>query len=101
MSQQSAWALIYKRFVEILDAMDAFEMDEDLEELNAQLEDTLFFMENLDPEELESAEEMKETLEEVEELLAEYQALSLQRPELRQRVLELQMALEMAKRNLN
>ena len=101
MSQQSAWALIHKRFVEILDAMDAFEMDEDLEELNAQLEDTLFFMENLDPEELESAEEMKETLEEVEELLAEYQALSLQRPELRQRVLELQMALEMAKRNLN
>ena len=101
MSQQSAWAFIHKRFVEILDAMDAFEMDEDLEELNAQLEDTLFFMENLDPEELESSEEMRETLEEVEELLAEYQALSLQRPELRQRVLELQMALEMAKRNLN
>ncbi len=98
--KNSALSGFCSRFESILDELDEFEMDEDLEELNAQLEDALFFMRSLDEEE-EDSEETQGALEEVEGLLAEYQALSERRPELRQKVLELEMAVEMAKRNLN
>ena len=39
-----------ERFHGILDELDAFEADEELEELNAQLEDVLFLMESVDVE---------------------------------------------------
>ena len=76
---------------------DEFEMDEELEELNAQLEDALFLMECSE----DDVEELQGAIEEIDGLLAEYRALSERRPELRQKVLELEMAAGLAGRNLN
>ena len=86
-----------ERFQSILDALDEFEMDEELEELNAQLEDALFLMECSE----DDVEELRGAIEEIDGLLAEYRALSERRPELRQKVLELEMAAGLAGRNLN
>ena len=86
-----------ERFQSILDALDEFEMDEELEELNAQLEDALFLMECSE----DDVEELQGAIEEIDGLLAEYRALSEHRPELRQKVLELEMAAGLAGRNLN
>ncbi len=86
-----------ERFQSILDALDEFEMDEELEELNAQLEDALFLMECSE----DDVEELQGAIEEIDGLLAEYRALSERRPELRQKVLELEMAAGLAGRNLN
>ena len=86
-----------ERFQSILDALDEFEMDEELEELNAQLEDALFLMEWSE----DDVEELQGAIEEIDGLLAEYRALSERRPELRQKVLELEMAAGLAGRNLN
>ena len=86
-----------ERFQSILDALDEFEMDEELEELNAQLEDALFLMECSE----DDVEELQGAIEEIDGLLAEYRALSERRPELRQTVLELEMAAGLAGRNLN
>ena len=85
-----------ERFQSILDALDEFEMDEELEELNAQLEDALFLMECSE----DDVEELQGAIEEIDGLLAEYRALSERRPELRQKVLELEMAVELDGRNL-
>ena len=86
-----------ERFQSILDALDEFEMDEELEELNAQLEDALFLMECSE----DDVEELQGAIEEIDGILAEYRALSERRPELRQKVLELEMAAGLAGRNLN
>ena len=86
-----------ERFQSILDALDEFEMDEELEELNAQLEDALFLMECSE----DDVEELQGAIEEIDGLLAEYRALSERRPEIRQKVLELEMAAGLAGRNLN
>ena len=88
---------LLERFQSILDALDEFEMDEELEELNAQLEDALFLMECSE----DDVEELQGAIEEIDGLLAEYRALSERRPELRQKVLELEMAAGLAGRNLN
>ena len=94
--KNSALEGFQERFQSILDDFDGFEMDEELEELNAQLEDALFLMECYG----DDAEELQGAIEEIDGLLAEYRALSGRRPELRQKVLELEMAVEMADRNL-
>ena len=89
-----------ERFQSILDALDEFEMDEELEELNAQLEDVLFLMESVDVEDADAAEEIAGALEEIDDLLAAYRALADERQELRQQALELEMARRMAGQNL-
>ena len=94
--KNSALEGFQERFQSILDDFDGFEMDEELEELNAQLEDALFLMECSG----DDAEELQGAIEEIDGLLAEYRALSGRRPELCQKVLELGMAVEMADRNL-
>ena len=86
-----------ERFHGILDELDEIEADEELEELNAQLEDALFLMECSE----DDVEELQGAIEEIDGLLAEYRALSERRPELRQKVLELEMAAGLAGRNLN
>ena len=86
-----------ERFHGILDELDEIETDEELEELNAQLEDALFLMECSE----DDVEELQGAIEEIDGLLAEYRALSERRPELRQKVLELEMAAGLAGRNLN
>lgn len=89
-----------RRFQEILDALDEFETDETLEELNAQFEDTLFLMESIDPDEEDAAEEIEGALEELGDLLEDYRDLAQQRAELTQKVTELEMAVRMAEGNL-
>ena len=68
MKKNSALAGFCERFQEILDALDEFDMDETLEELNAQFE--------------------------------EYRQLAGERADLSQKVIELEMAVQMAARNL-
>lgn len=101
MKKNSALAGFMNRFQAILDGMDEFEMDDELEEINAQFEDALFMMETIDEEDEEAAEEIAEAMEDMDDILAQYRELSEERPELSQKVLELEMAVQMAKSNLN
>ena len=89
-----------ERFHGILDVLDEIEADEELDELNAQLEDVLFLMESVDVEDADAAEEIAGALEEIDDLLAAYRALAEELPELRQQALELEMARKMAGQNL-
>ena len=89
-----------ERFHGILDELDEIGADEELEELNAQLEDVLFLMESVDPEDADAAEEIAGALEEIDDLLAAYRELAEELPELRQQALELEMARRMAGQNL-
>ena len=89
-----------ERFHGILDVLDEIEADEELDELNAQLEDVLFLMESVDVEDADAAEEIAGALEEIDDLLAAYRELSEELPELRQQALELEMARRMAGQNL-
>lgn len=95
-----ALSVFLERFQEILEDLDAFEMDETLEELNAQLEDALFLLESVDADAEGAGEERSGAIEEIGGLLEEYRALSTRRPELCQKVLELEMAVQMAGRNM-
>ena len=89
-----------ERFHGILDVLDEIEADEELDELNAQLEDVLFLMESVDVEDADAAEEIAGALEEIDDLLAAYRELSEELPEFRQQALELEMARKMAGQNL-
>ena len=89
-----------ERFQGILDELVEIEADEELDELNAQLEDVLFLMESVDVEDADAAEEIAGALEEIDDLLAAYRELSEELPELRQQALELEMARKMAGQNL-
>ena len=89
-----------ERFHGILDVLDEIEADEELDELNAQLEDVLFLMESVDVEDADAAEELAGALEEIDDLLAAYRELAEELPELRQQALELEMARKMAGQNL-
>ena len=89
-----------ERFHGILDVLDEIEADEELDELNAQLEDVLFLMESVDVEDADAAEEIAGALEEIDDLLAAYRELAEELPELRQQALELEMARRMAGQNL-
>lgn len=100
MKSKGALAGFLERFYGILDEMDQFEADEDLEELNAQFEDALFLLENVDEEGEDAREEIEGALEELGDILAEYRALAQERTELRQGTLELELALRMAGQNL-
>jgi len=101
MKKNSALAGFLSRFQAILDGMDEFEMDDDLEEINAQFEDALFMMETIDEDDEDAAEEIADAMEDMDDLLAQYRELSEERPELGQKVLEMEMAVQMAKNNLN
>lgn len=87
-----------KRFQEILDALDEMSESDEMDELNAQFEDTLFLMENIDADDEDAAEEFEGALEEMEDLLEEYRALEMS--EISQKITELEMALKMARNNI-
>lgn len=101
MKKNSALAGFISRFQAILEELDQFEMDEEMEEMNAEFEDALFMMETIDEDGGDAAEEIADAMEDMDDLLARYRALCGERPELGQKVLELEMAVQMAKNNLN
>ncbi|MBP3410233.1 MAG: hypothetical protein J6J78_03355 [Clostridia bacterium] len=101
MKKNSALAGFISRFQAILEELDQFEMDEELEEMNAEFEDALFMMETIDEDGEDAAEEIADAMEDMDDLLARYRALCGEHPELGQKVLELEMAVQMAKNNLN
>ena len=100
MKKNSALAGFVRRFQDILDAMDEFGEAEEIEEINAELEDAIFLMENIDEDDGDAKEEIEGALEEIEDILAEYRDLKDEYPEIGQKVIELEMTFQMAKNNL-
>lgn len=100
MNKKSALKGFCSRFQDILNSFDEFDMDEELEEMNAEMEDTLFMAESIDPENEDAAEEIQDFLDDMDGLLEEYRALAETRPELSAKVNELEMAVRMAAANL-
>ena len=100
MKKNSALAGFVRRFQDILDAMDEFDEIEDIEEINAELEDAIFLMENIDEDDEDAKEEIEGALEEIEDILTEYRDVQEVSPAIGQKVIELEMTLQMAKNNL-
>lgn len=100
MKKNSAAAGFLARFQDILDDLDEFDMNDELEELNAQLEDSIFLLESIDEDDEDAAEELAGALDEIRSLADEYRRLADETPELSQKVLELEMAVKMAEMNL-
>lgn len=100
LKKNSALAGFLSRFQALLDALDTFEMDETLEELNAEFEDALFLLESIEDQDEDAGEEIEDALEELDDLLTRYRLLALERTELRQKALEFEMLLQMAKNTL-
>ena len=100
MKKNSALAGFVRRFQDILDAMDEFDEIEELEEINAEMEDTIFLMENIDEDDEDARDEIEGALEEIEDILDEYRDMKEECPAIGQKVIELEMTLQMAKNNL-
>lgn len=94
------------RIREILDTMDGIfaeqrgEEADDLEELNAELEDALFMLAETDVENENSVEELREELEEFEALCGDYQRLAARVPTLQEPSDRLTRLVEMMTGNL-
>ena len=91
------------RFYGILAALDeladgAAASSEDLEDLNAELEDALMLIDALKPE--DEREELLEALEDVRALAGDYQALAKDEPRVAVLARQLAMAADMAISNL-
>ena len=100
MKKNSALAGFCERFHSILEALDEYELDESLEELNAQFEDAIFLLESTDMDDEDAQEEIEGALEEIEDILNEYLELAQERPEISGKISELEMAVQMAQNNL-
>ena len=100
MKKNGALAGFVRRFQDILDAMDEFDEVEDIEDINAEFEDAIFLMENIDEDEEDAAEEIEGALEEMDDILDAYRVLKETAPEIAQKVIEFEMTLAMAKNNL-
>ena len=87
-----------KRFREILEQLDeAAEVadDEDLEELNAEFEDALFMLSEIDPKGEDAAEEVADALDEFDALARDY----ARRPDTKDIADRLGMLIQMARNN--
>lgn len=69
------YAKFIVRLEDMLDELDDIELTDELEELNANLEDVLFMMSESDPEEAEFADEMGDAADELLDLAAEYRKI--------------------------
>lgn len=70
---QSALNGFIERFQAILDDLDDLSNEnEEIEELNAQLEDCLLLMHDADPDDADGREELQDALEEIADLPDEY-----------------------------
>ena len=99
--KDAAMKAFLQRFQAILDAMDEFEADEELEELNAQFEDALFLIESIDETDEDAAEEIADAFDDLDDIAADYLDYAEENPEILEKANELKMALEMARGNLN
>lgn len=88
------------RFEDILARLDEFAMDEDMEELNAQLEDAIFLLDSASEDDEDAAEELGGALSEILSLAGDYAALDSGDGELSQLALEIEMAARMAAGNI-
>ena len=100
MKKNSALAGFVRRFQEILDAMDEFDEIEELEEINAEFEDAVFLMENIDEDDEDARDEIEGALEELEDILAEYREIVEDAPEIGPKTDEFESIILMAKNNL-
>lgn len=103
MKKKNAAAAFLSRIQDILEELDELAEDaglEELDELNAQLEDALFLLECVEDEDEDAAEEYEGALEEILSLAGDYRALCAEIPELQDRAQELSSAAEMARLNL-
>lgn len=87
------------RFEDILSKLDEIAMDEDMEELNAQLEDAIFLLDSTAEDDEDADEDIAAALSEILSLAGDYAALDTCDGELKQLALELEMAAEMAAKN--
>ena len=71
--------MTYDKFIsrleDILDELDEVGLTEELEELNANLEDVLFLMSKADPDDGEFADEMGDAAAELADLAGEYREI--------------------------
>lgn len=98
MFQKKLAEKMLKRFQEILDDLDELSDSEEMDELNAQYEDALFLAESIGEEDADAEELLSGALEELNDLLTQYRALHS--PAVDQKIVELEMAVKMAERNL-
>lgn len=88
------------RFQAILDALDAMCDDDELEELNAQLEDCILLLWDADPEDADGQEEIQDALEEIAGLPDEYRDIGGASNAILESANALEMAARMAQANL-
>ena len=95
------------RFGALLEQLDALTEDcaddaaEDLEDLNAELEDALLMLGEIKPEGEDWREELSETLEEIRALAEDYERLSPRAPEVESLASRLRSTADMAVNNLD
>ena len=83
------------RFRDILAALDDLADGEDMEELNAEFEDALFMLSQIDPKSDDAAEEFMDALDEFDALRADYARF----PGAREAAERLGMLIEIARKN--
>lgn len=86
-----------ERFRDILDELDDFADDDDMDELNAQLEDSIYLLECA---QTDDDEDVADALDEIASLTEEYGAYIEDYPEMAQSVRALEMAVDMARKNI-
>ncbi len=86
-----------ERFRDILDELDDFADDDDMDELNAQLEDSIYLLECA---QADDDEDVADALDEIASLAEEYGAYIEDYPEMAQSVRALEMAVDMARKNI-
>lgn len=87
------------RFEDILSKLDEIAMDEDMEELNAQMEDAIFLLDSTAEDDEDAEEDIAAALSEILSLAGDYAEMDACDGELKQLALELEMAAEMAAKN--
>lgn len=95
-----------KRFFAVLDSLDALfalqtgELQERMDEMNAELEDALMMLDEIDMRDEDAKEQLDGTLEEIEDLADEYLALAPRVKDLEALAGRLKMIAKMARENL-
>ena len=100
MKRNAALTGFIDRFQGILDVFDEIADSEEAEELNAEFEDAVFLLENVDPNDEDAKEEIEGALEEIDALCGDYARQMNGNPEGMEIVRQLEMAARMARQNL-